>query len=509
MQAESSEKVFAVNKSEVAVSQNKVECRFSANQQKMDRVLCASQKVEVVSTEMLLGEMVISGKIVVDVVYLTPDGEIDQATSAFSYQVKLENSICEPSLIYKVKAEIIDCKVQDFNEDEIRYELTVQAKVTAYPQYDIQVANVDEGFCAQKTFSNSTKLVKDYQQKLNEVFKFDLKEKVKKVLKVDSQTILKDIQPSDGFVTINGEDIVEVLYVEDDIEPKIKTISKIIPFSEEIEIGGVKKESLLEADISPVVDSVSSTLDKKEEDCEISISRDVNLKVFVFENVEFESIKDVYSLTHSTLTATNSYEYFVPERQVFFQGKIDGSVTLNDDSLRIDKVIKNCSGQQKILSSFIEDDQIVVQGLASTTVIYLNDETNSTQSVEVEIPYEIKQRVGELTNDRNVEVDCVIDNVDVVAKRGKDVFVEAEIRAYAKIYYGKTDAVISEITLQEELPKKSSALEIYFATEGQTLWDVAKDMVEDVELLASQNQDLPEIMTGSEKIVCFRKREIN
>ena len=194
---------------------------------------------------------------------------------------------------------------------------------------------------------------------------------------------------------------------------------------------------------------------------------------------------------------------------MFFQGKIDGSVTLNDDSLRIDKVIKNCSGQQKILSSFIEDDQIVVQGLASTTVIYLNDETNSTQSVEVEIPYEIKQRVGELTNDRNVEVDCVIDNVDVVAKRGKDVFVEAEIRAYAKIYYGKTDAVISEITLQEELPKKSSALEIYFATEGQTLWDVAKDMVEDVELLASQNQDLPEIMTGSEKIVCFRKREIN
>ena len=103
---------------------------------------------------------------------------------------------------------------------------------------------------------------------------------------------------------------------------------------------------------------------------------------------------------------------------------------------------------------------------------------------------------------------CAVDGVDVVAKRGKDIFVEAEVKTYVAVYSTETGAAISGIELQDELPPKTSAMEIYFANAGQTLWDVAKDMVESVDTLAKFNPDLPEVMAGDEKIICYRKKSI-
>lgn len=504
--AESNQKILVVNKRMLGSVQSNVECKMSSNDQKVLGLLMSSAKVEVTGCEALQKEANVSGKIVIDILFKTENDEIDSMSSAFAFSCKVEGDF-EPNLGTMATAEVVDYVVDDVNEDEVRFVVTTGVKVLGYPQTEFEVAGCTDDLCVKMSTNSATRLTKSSNQKLVDTLSFDIKDKIKKILRVDVQTICKDVQVGNGYVTLNGEDIVDILYVEDDVEPKLKSASFVQPFGEELEVGGVTKESLIDQFITVKHDAITNTLEQGEDGAKVNINREANVQIFAFEKFDFESIEDVYSLTHTTLVSTNSYNYLAPQKQMFFQNKIDGTVTAGENTPRIDKVLENSANTLKILSYYVQDDEIIIQGTMQTTVLYLNDENSTIESIEVEIPFEVKQRIEEIP-DAVVDVECALDGVDVVAKRGKDIFVEAEIKTYVSVYSTKTGAAISSVELQEELPPKTSAMEIYFANAGQTLWDVAKDMTESVETLEKFNTDLPEVMTGEEKIVCYRKKTL-
>lgn len=505
--AETNQKISVVNKRMLGSVQNNIECRISSMEQKVVGLLMSSAKVEVTGCEPLVKEANVSGKVIIDILYKSENDEIASATSAFAFSTKVEGDF-EPSIYTVATAEIEDCQIDGVSEDEVRFVVTSTINVLGYPQTELEVASSNDDCCVKMSHNSATRLTKTSNQKLSDTLTFDLKDKIKKVLRVDVQTICKDVQAGNGYVSLCGEDLVDVLYVEDDVEPKLKSASFVHQFGEELEVGGVTKDSLIDQFISLNYDGVTNTLEQNEEGTKIVVNREANVQICAFEKFDFETIEDVYSLTHTTLVSTNSYEYLAPQKQMFFQNKIDGTVTAGDNTPRIDKVLENAANMLKVVASYVQDDEIVIQGTMQTTVLYLNDENSSIESIEVEIPYEVKQRIEEIDG-AMIDVKCAVDNVDVVAKRGKDIFVEAEVKTYVGVYSTQTGAAITKVELQDELPPKTGAMEIYFATAGQTLWDIAKEMVEDVETLAKFNPELPQVMTGEEKIVCYRKKSIN
>lgn len=507
--AEINQKISVVNKRVLGESQNNIECKLSAGDQKILGVLSLTPRVEVTGCEALVKEATVSGKIVVDLIYKTEDNEIDSMTSAFAFSTKVEGEGFDPSISCVALASIEDCALDGVNEDEVRFVVTTTTCVLGYPEQELEIAKSQEDCCVKMSQNSATHLTKASNQKLSDTLCFEIKDKVKKILKVDVQTICKDVQAGNGYVSLNGEDLVDILFVEDDVEPKLKSVSFVQPFGEELEVGGVTKDSIVDAFVCLRNDLLTNTLEQGEDGAKVLINREASVQMFAFEKFEYETVEDVYSLTHTTLVSTNSYEYLAPHRSMFFQNKIDGTLTAGENTPRIDKVLQNTGNSLKVVSSYVEDDEIIIQGTMQTTVLYLNDENSSIESIEVEIPFEVKQRVGEETSGLMLDVNCAVGGVDVVAKRGKDIFVEAEIKSFVSIYSTKTGAAITQIELQDELPPKTSAMEIYFATEGQTLWDVAKDMVEDIQTLSELNPDLPEVMTGEEKIVCYRKKSLN
>lgn len=504
--AKSNQKILVVNKRMLGSVQNNIECKVASADQKVMGLLLSSAKVEVTSCEPLQKEANVSGKIIIDILYKTENDEIDSTSSAFAFSSKVEGDF-EPNLGVVATAEIVDYSVDGVSEDEVRFVVTTEVRVLGYPQTEFDVAEADEDLCVKMSENHATRLTKSSNQKLSDILCFDIKDKVKKVLRVDVQTICKDAQAGNGYVTLNGEDIVDILYVEDDVEPKLKSASFVQPFGEELEVGGVTKDSLIDQFVSVKYDALSNTLEQGEDGAKININREANVQIFAFEKFEFESIEDVYSLSHTTLVSTNSYNYLAPQKQMYFQNKIDGSVTAGENTPRIDKVLENSANTLKVLAYYVQDDEIIIQGTMQTTVLYLNDENSTIESLEVEIPFEVKQRIEEIPG-ALIDVKCAVDGVDVVAKRGKDIFIEAEVKTYVAVYSTETGAAISGIELQDELPPKTSAMEIYFANAGQTLWDVAKDMVESVDTLAKFNPDLPEVMAGDEKIICYRKKSV-
>ena len=102
----------------------------------------------------------------------------------------------------------------------------------------------------------------------------------------------------------------------------------------------------------------------------------------------------------------------------------------------------------------------------------------------------------------------LIHDVDATAKRGRELFVDGKIKASA--WFNKTvaNAIISDIQRGEEISPNSSAIEIYFAVSGQTLWDIAKDLKVPENVLKNQNPELIEPFNGGEKIIYYNQKTV-
>ena len=63
--------------------------------------------------------------------------------------------------------------------------------------------------------------------------------------------------------------------------------------------------------------------------------------------------------------------------------------------------------------------------------------------------------------------------------------------------------VVTKIDEIRTLPQNDSAIEIYFAKTGDTIWDIAKELKVTEEQLLNQNPDLVSPLEKDEKVVLY------
>ena len=61
----------------------------------------------------------------------------------------------------------------------------------------------------------------------------------------------------------------------------------------------------------------------------------------------------------------------------------------------------------------------------------------------------------------------------------------------------------------EKYAERDSAIEIYFAEEGKTFWDVAKELHVSEDELKEQNKEIVEPFAAPEKIVFFEQYKVD
>ena len=155
------------------------------------------------------------------------------------------------------------------------------------------------------------------------------------------------------------------------------------------------------------------------------------------------------------------------------------------------------------------DEEILIEGILHTNAIYLNDEENKIYSVDIEIPFSQVERTNIAGENINVKLNYILYDVDVVAKRGRDLYVDAKVKASASLSKTISNAIVSNIEIGEECEDHKSSIEIYYANAGQTFWDVAKDLKVSEEVLKEQNLGLEEPFAERTKIVYYKQKIMN
>ena len=499
-------KAEAVRELKVGAKQENLEFLVTLPEENISKILSASASVVVEKYEALLGELSFNGQACINIVYMLEDGNVSNYKVCQDFSGKFENLSFDPSSIVKILPNVLDISIENANGNSIKVKITLENTYTIIKNQEIALlTSEDENIYVKqaetKLFEHKKRNCVGFEQSSV----FETKFPVNRILNTTSCSIIKKVTPLDGIVVFEGDIITKILYSTQEERPVLVSLFNKDSFREEVEDESINKDSIVMANSFVVGRDMDENIDAENKTVEVTVPVKICYDVFNGESAVIAV--DAYS-TQNELNLTT--EAFLSNEIVgmeTFDSKIDGSISLDEQALRIDKILAVDGAYLTKNETVFENGEVQTKGIVHLNIIYLNDEQEKVDSVSIEIPYNYNEKLA--TEGTSIEtVDNVIE-IDAVVKRGRDVYVDGKIRTQAYILKEVENAVVSSAEIGKAIPERDGGLEIYFASEGKTFWDVAKDLKVDEEVLKQQNSEIVEPFEKDEKIIYFEQVNID
>ena len=499
-------KFKVAKKKQLEKSQFNVECNIETNVE-IDKILSVCHTAQAENAEILNGVVNYAGVIDICILYCTVDGEIGTLNSSCPFTSKFEDADIVVGDKVGINVEVEDYSIDSVTSSNVKINCTVlQSGVLICEREVSNIKSDDENMCTREDEMLINTLVGQAQEVFSVESEISIKEPIKKVLLSDSQVSIKSTESGVNFVSVSGEVVTRILYLteKDRFESSYTTEN----FKEEIELEGVTREAVSEAVACIKRSAVKCEVAEAEKGVDIKLSVPVEVKVTAYLEKSETVIKDIYSTENELEVTTESFDMTKQLQGDYFESKIDGTLTLDDDKPRVDKIMFVGGSNLVITNSYIKNGEVFVEGVSKTNVVYLNDETNSLHSVVIEVPFVVSDKTSATCEGAKIDsVFAVLYDVDVVVKKGREFYFDGKLKINVNYDCDVVDAVISNINLAGEYPERDCAIELIFANAGLSAWDLAKSVKVREETIMLQNPELSFPLEKDENVVVYYQKK--
>ena len=475
------------------------------------KVLSSSAFVDIaMPLECLKGECNVCGAVITNVVYLCENGEINNQTAKSQFSYKLSNENIDISSKINLAADVVGTQIDKVHGNQIKLLTTLSFNGVVLKNCEVEyLKEGGDGTYVKQQEQTLAFFDRQSCEKFEEKLEATVKDGVKKVLMTNVDLVVDEWNIGTNFISIEGELYAKILYANNQEASELQTITITKAFKQEFEADGLNKD--FDADLFAYIihENLLTQLEEKENgETAIEVTVPILVCYDVYAQNKILSVEDIYSTT-DVLAVTQgdctTYKTLKPE---VIEGKVEGNVVLTDNDARIDKYLATTNVCSTISNSYIQDDTMFLEGVVSANVVYLNDELGTIQSVEIEIPYVLDKKV-DIVGDVILEPTITLCDVDVMVKRGREIFFDAKAKAFVNVTLKANTCMVTKVENVAKLPPRDSAIEIYFALAGQSFWDIAKGLKIPTETIASQNPNLTDPLEKDENIAIYYQKERN
>lgn len=494
-----------VRKTKLPKGEFNVECNIPVSSP-ASKILTVSTSASVASSEVISGSINYAGTIDARIVYLTEDGEICTVASScpFTSKFDAENIASGQKAIISVK--VVDHEIESLTADNIRLICNIEQSGVLISTNEIQSISSDSpDVCCKGENINVIRFIGEAVETSAVESEIVVRQPIKKLILTESQAFVKSVESGVNFVSVSGEVITRVLYLTE--EDKFETGYIYDSFKEELELEGTTRESQVEAYAIVRCENVKTNIEDGDKGIKINIEVPVVIAVKAYENATVTVIKDLYSVTNEIKVSTESFEMTTVCPMEIVEAKIDGTLTLDEDSPRVDKILFVGGNNVVVSNSYVKDGEINIEGIASTTVVYLNDETGSLNSVQIDVPFIITDKFNNENEEGILVVDASICDVDVVVKKGREFYYDAKVKACVNYCHNVVSGVITHAEELEAYPEKDYGMELLFARAGQDAWDIAKEAGVKEDMLILQNPEIVFPLEEDKSLILFYQKQ--
>lgn len=463
------------------------------------RVIKCTLKANIVSVSSGGNRITADGNAIISVLYICESGKLhcfEQKIPVSKYveTPKAEECTCVAS----AKTQYVNCRVISQRRIDIRGSIGIDFK--AYEKCDKRIVSSCENKNIQlRTKSANVSNLKDCVSRcfsMNETIEIGASQgTIGQIVRCNAIAVLDSTKLVAGKILVKGELKVKVVFLTDG-ECVLEKIENSMPISQIIEAATTESCSDFVTLCVPSVE-VHAKTDSSGALRLIDVSAVIRADVSIYENEEIQYTTDAYSTEYETDFQRESVELKSIFEKFSDTYLCKGSVEISGSAVKsIEDIF--CNGLNYTVS--LSGNEMLISGKANVSFLAVNSE-DELQSFDRELDFQYKRAtiLGE-----NFSASCNVTptGIDYIlsAENKLDIRIETEISGL--IFDASKKQIISDISCDEAKKKKkrSAALTIYFAQQGEEIWEIARRYNTRVDLICAENNINSDCVEQNQKL---------
>ncbi|MBQ6825124.1 MAG: DUF3794 domain-containing protein [Clostridia bacterium] len=445
----------------------------------------------------------IDGVVCITIIYCDKDGKL----SSFEYQYPFNKTtevsvdISSANLCCKIKTEYINCRAVTGRKVDIHGAVGITVKAFKRKCTDI-ISDFDDDSVELKRGVTPATVPMGYAEKYL-IIEEDIrigqgKPSVKSILRCDTAASVKETKVINGKAVVKGDMTVNILYCGEETDTP-QCIKTVIPFSQIIDIIGITDECKCETKAEISFCEIKPKMSVSGENKGFTLNAKILLSSNSYCGNDIAVITDAFSKKYSAdikkdkvcfeKIALNVNENYTCKKTVNLDNDITSMVDLW------------CSVMPS--TTKFESGDMTVSSSVLACMIVLNEEGNAQyveKPIEFEYLYKTEMDTSGFYSDPQIEI--VSASYTIVSANSVEIVCELSINA--SVYEKNEIMLISEMTVNHEKPIQKNtdiALTVYFANEGEDIWDIARNYNSSVDEIMNINNLETDILPNNKMLL--------
>lgn len=449
----------------------------------------------VLQKQLTAGRLTVEGYLRCTVLYQSEEDEslcqMEQKIP-FTKQLEAKEGSWGPvSVLVSGETEYINCRAVNQRRIDLRGAFALSVSAAAQAQSEIITALSGAGIHQKTEQLSGSRTIGVHEKFVTAEERITFEAPPEMILNTQCSGMVAETKLLSGKAVLKGEVLADVVYRTAPGHDLLHAECRV-PFNEVLDIEGADEECSCFAS----AETAGCTITAGAEGEEPTISVSLLLTASVYRPVEYTAVSDAFSTEYETeLTPQEIYleqveDVFTQQTEAVVQGR------LPDENAKI----IDASATVLPIEVTEQDGETVLRGRVAAHLLCINalDEIDCYDKV---CEYTLPRHYPWARQDLNIRCVPVIEHV-TAQKTGEETSAAVVLTVYGMVSRRIRKTVLGEVRCTQPLQRQDeAALRIYFAQEGEDLFDIAKRYAASPEEIAAANDTQTGILQQAQRLL--------
>lgn len=483
-----------------------VETEIYLNQTKasLEKILWTDGKVEIMNTKIVKDKMVVSGIVNFNIVYKTKEENIPIETveTTSDFREEIEMSDIDEEMMGKVSARIEHIEYDEVDERKIVLEALINIEARVENTKTIEIVKDIKGgegleVLKEKIRYNCLLGSSDSYAVVRDAFELrGTLPDIEEVLKLDLTSYEVESKVVEDRIIVSG--IVEASFVYYG-GGKLNSLKREVAFNHFVDIEGAKKDSNCQLKLEVVNGEYEIKEDLEGKLRVLDLEAKVKVAGKVYEQKQKEIVLDAYSTKKKINIQNEEIEVIENVKDIHQKETIKGKLK----GMGFGEIY-HIEGNPILIDSKIIEDKIILEGLISLKLLYLETGVKEIKTIKEEIPFKTYIESEGIDETMSPLVELILEDINYKIIDEQSIEVEANIDNFIFLNRQRKVNIVLDLEETDGLVDKSKrpSITVYIVQKGDSLWDIARRYNTTVEeIVLSNNIVSPDHLMPGEKII--------
>lgn len=480
--------------------------RLPQGLEEINSVLAVKGQTKLLNCQPLDGKVSVEGVVRYTILYVNKQGEICAFDSecTFNHTAEQEGFHPQMELFCHIDIQNTEYKTLDGTSIEIKSVLLIQAQGFGNNEFEVlesmdaaeqmQVKQVRQ----EVPYLLAAKMAKSYVDTTLRVPQS--MPPVKQILMSGAYPIVRNIIKEDGKMVVEGDLRIELIYLSTDKNAPIQFLNETVPFAEIVNESACSEKA--QVCVNAWMEEFDISGSEADED-NLAIRGIIHLAIVCYEKKNVALVQDMYTkdreveLKDITMEGCELVQYPAQKKIL----RIGMSVPAGNPDVSRVLFADACP---QVINARAYLDKVLIDGMIQMTICYTTVDAGM-KSMKVQLPFETDIQVEGMRKGAQVHVTAFAEYTSIEGS-GRELDVKCCLEILVVEEKRSNVTAVCSAAFSQTKVERDPGIVVYFTSQEEPLWDIAKRFRVCPEGIRRCNTDLPEneIVPKGKKIIIIK-----